>query len=89
MEVIIDNTYSIIVDHYNHTLVEYLGGTDSRGNPKKESHGYFQSVDAALEKLAIIKITSREEELQLNEYIDTLREEIRLLREAVEWKNVD
>ena len=89
MKIIIDKDIYIDKDPLCYTIKELTGNTDKNGVALYITHGYFNTLTQALQKLKVIRAEKQldKDEVPLHEYIQELRnqtEEIRDLMRGLE-----
>lgn len=83
----IDDTYSIEKDDYNYTLKESKHKRDKKGKDIFVTHGFFTTLDRALNRLVHIKADMKADKVFLGEYIELIQNERYELEKLV--KGVD
>lgn len=83
----VDDTYYIEKDDYNYTLKESKHKTDNKGNDVFVTHGFFTTLDRALNRLVHIKADMKADKVSLGEYIEMIKNERYELEKLV--KGVD
>lgn len=89
MKITIDQDFYITKDATCYTLNQAVDYFDTKGNQRIITHGYFNTLTQALQKLKIVRAEKQldKEEVPLSEYIQELRnqtEEIRDLMRGLE-----
>lgn len=87
MIITIDDTYSVEKDDYNYTLKESKHKKDKKGNEIFVTHGFFATLDRALNRLVHIKADEKAKKVSLGEYIELIKNERYELEKLV--KGVD
>lgn len=82
MKITIDSTYFIDKDSLCYALKEVTGRMTKEGEDVYATHGYFNSLEAALNKLRHIRVEAQlqTDEISLSDYIKEIKEQTKELR---------
>lgn len=85
MKITIDATYFIDKDSLCYALKEVTGRTTKEGEDVYATHGYFNSLEAALNKLRHIRVQAKakNEEMTITEYLKELSYETDRMKEIL------
>lgn len=86
MIITIDDTFYIDKDEYNYTLKESKHKKDKKGNDVFVTHGYFSTLDKAINRLKHIKVESSVSKASIYEYTNMIQKQhdelIKLLKDV-------
>lgn len=61
--------YEIHINNNSYNVEEFTGNTDKKGNEITKNHGYFTSIQSAVEKIVKLKVNSNDDIVSLNEFL--------------------
>ena len=80
----LDDKYYIEKDSRCYTLKELTGGTNKKGKPLTKDHGYYSSLENALNKFAIMRTEiNLEDESTIKEYLKEFKKQKAEIRELI------
>lgn len=84
MKIHVNDKFFIDDDGRNYTIKERTGKVNKNDQEIVTTHRYCSTIENALKEISRLMVVTEEEEMTIGEYVDSLNENFKALKDAVQ-----